>query len=54
MSKKDVLTILVTDDWKKTVTKKAKEQSQTLAAYVRAAIQEKMQNDNMKRENTNG
>ena len=54
MPKRDVITIYVSPEWKKTVTKKAKDQSQTLAAYVRAAIQEKMQNDNMKRENTNG
>jgi len=54
MPKRDVITIYVSPEWKKTVTKKAKEQSQTLAAYVRAAIQEKMQNDNMKREVING
>ena len=47
-------TVDCTDEWKKEVIKRAKQQSQSLAAYVRAAVNEKMQNDNMKREVING
>ena len=54
MADREVITIVVDPEWKEIVLKKAKLQNQTLAAYVRAAIQEKMLNEHSRMEAING
>ena len=45
MEKRDVITVIVSKGWKDEVVRRAEDQGQTMASYVRAAINEKMQRD---------